>query len=196
MPTTLDAARRLPAPSGSTETVLLTGATGFLGRRLTLEWLQRQADSGGKLICIARGADAEQARERIESALDTDPELIDLFRTLAADHLEVLPGDLGEPNLGLDDATWNRLADTVDLIVHPAAHVNHVLPYNQLFGANVVGTAELIRLALTTKLKPINYVSSMGVTTLAQRTHRRRRRHPARRSRSPNSTRAMATATH
>ena len=51
-------------------------------------------------------------------------------------------------NLGLDDATWQRLADTVDLIVDPAALVNHVLPYSELFGPNVVGTAELIRIAL------------------------------------------------
>ena len=39
--------------------------------------------------------------------------------------------------------------------MHPAAHVNHVLPYNQLFAANVAGTAELIRLALTTRLKRV-----------------------------------------
>ena len=44
---------------------------------------------------------------------------------------------------------WQRLADAVDLIVDPAAQVNHVLPYSQLFGPNVVGTAELIRLAVT-----------------------------------------------
>lgn len=163
---TLTNARSLPAPDGTTDTVLLTGSTGFLGSRLTMEWLQRQADSGGTLICIARGGDAAQARERIESALDSDPELIDTFRALASEHLEVLAGDLGEPRLGLDEATWNHLAHNVDLIVHPAAHVNHVLPYNQLFNANVVGTAELIRLALTVKLKPIDYVSSMGVTTL------------------------------
>ena len=60
-------------------------------------------------------------------------------------------------------ATWQRLADTVDLIVDPAALVNHVLPYDQLFGPNVVGTAELIRIALTTKIKPFVYVSTVGV---------------------------------
>jgi fatty acid CoA ligase FadD9 len=82
---------------------------------------------------------------------------------LAAEHLEVLAGDIGEPNLGLDAPTWNRLADTVDLVVHPAALVNHVLPYNQLFGPNVVGTAELIRLAITTKIKPVTYLSTIAV---------------------------------
>ncbi len=159
---TLETAPTLPRPTGEVRTVLLTGATGYLGRFLVLEWLERLAASGGKLICIARGTDATQARKRIEDALDTDPDLIQRFRELTADHLEVLPGDIGEPNLGLDQQTWNRLADTVDLIVHPAAHVNHVLPYNQLFGANVVGTAELIRLAITTKIKPLDYTSTVA----------------------------------
>ena len=45
--------------------------------------------------------------QRVEAALDTDPELIAHFRTLAADHLEVLPGDIGLPSLGLDEATWD-----------------------------------------------------------------------------------------
>jgi fatty acid CoA ligase FadD9 len=158
----------LPRPGAEIRAVLLTGATGFLGRFQALAWLERLAKTGGKLILIARGVDPAQARERVESALDTDPQLMAHFRALAADHLEVLPGDLGLPNLGLDDVAWTRLADSVDLIVHVAAHVNHVLPYNQLFAANVVGTAELIRLALTTKMKRVHYVSTLGVSALGK----------------------------
>ena len=164
----LDAAPGLAMPEGPIRTVLMTGATGFLGRFQALAWLERLALTGGKLILIVRGADAAQARARIEAALDTDPDLLTRFRALAADHLEVLPGDLGLPSLGLDAATWDRLAGTVDLIVHTGAHVNHVLPYNQLFAANVVSTAEVVRLALTTRLKRIDYVSTLGVIALAQ----------------------------
>jgi glycopeptidolipid biosynthesis protein len=58
---------------------------------------------------------------------------------------------------------WQRLADTVDLIVDPAALVNGVLPYSELFGPNVAGTAELIRLAITNRLKPFSYVSTGNV---------------------------------
>jgi fatty acid CoA ligase FadD9 len=165
----LSDASSLPPPDDAIHTVLLTGATGFLGRFQAMSWLERLAKSGGKLICIARGANAAQARQRIEDALDTDPELMKHFRALAAGHLEVLAGDIGLPNLGLDDETWARLAGSVDLIVHPAAHVNHILPYNQLFAANVSGTAELIRLAITTKLKRIHHISTLGVNTLADR---------------------------
>ena len=163
---TLSTARSLPPVTGVRvpHTVLLTGANGWLGRFLTLEWLERLSLRGGKLIAIVRGRDAAEARTRMEKAFDSgDPELLSRFWLLAATHLEVLPGDVGDQDLGLDAATWQRLADSVDLIVHAAALVNHVLPNGQLFGPNVVGTAELIRLAITTRLKPVTYLSTIAV---------------------------------
>ncbi|MDH6676753.1 fatty acid CoA ligase FadD9 [Rhodococcus sp. LBL1] len=164
---TLAAAPALPAPTGTAKTVLMTGANGYLGRFLCLSWLERLAHSGGTLICIARGADAEGARRRIEDAIDSgDAELSAHFRALADRHLEVLVGDLAEADLGLDGSTWDRLARSVDLIVHCAALVNHVLPYSQLFGPNVVGTAEIVKLAITTRLKPVNYISTVAVAAL------------------------------
>jgi fatty acid CoA ligase FadD9 len=162
--TTLAAAPALPPPSAEVQTVLLTGATGFLGRYLALEWLERMDLVGGKLICLVRAKSNEDARRRLDKTFDSgDPELLRHYRELAAQHLEVIAGDKAEPNLGLDQQTWQRLADTVDLIVDPAAMVNHVLPYSQLFGPNALGTAELIRIALTTKLKPFTHVSTQGV---------------------------------
>ncbi|WP_158884832.1 carboxylic acid reductase [Amycolatopsis anabasis] len=161
---TLAGARTLPRADGVARTVLLTGANGYLGRFLCLEWLERLAPEGGKLICIVRGSDAAAARKRLDDAFDSgDAELLRHYRELADGKLEVLAGDIGEPNLGLDEGTWDRLAGTVDRIVHPAALVNHVLPYGQLFGPNVVGTAELIRMAITTRIKPVTYLSTVGV---------------------------------
>ncbi|MEV0298300.1 carboxylic acid reductase [Nocardia sp. NPDC050710] len=160
---TLAAAGALPLATGA-HTVLLTGANGYLGRFLCLEWLERLNSTGGQLICLVRGVDASAARQRLTSAFETgDTESARYFHELAASRLEVIAGDVGDPNLGLDEATWHRLADTVDVIVHPAALVNHVLPYRELFGPNVVGTAELIRLALTTRRKPITYLSTVAV---------------------------------
>ena len=163
-PPTLAAAPALPPPSAEVRTVLLTGATGFLGRYLALEWLERMDLVGGKLICLVRAKSNEDARRRLDKTFDSgDPELLRHYQELAAQHLDVIAGDKAEPNLGLDQQTWQRLADTVDLIVDPAALVNHVLPYSQLFGPNALGTAELIRIALTTKLKPFTHVSTLGV---------------------------------
>ncbi len=161
---TLAAAPDLPGPAREVRTVLLTGATGFLGRYLALEWLERMDLVDGKVIALVRAKSDEDARARLDKTFDSgDPKLLAHYQELAADHLEVLAGDKGEADLGLDAQTWQRLADTVDLIVDPAALVNHVLPYSELFGPNALGTAELIRIALTGKQKPYTYVSTIGV---------------------------------
>ena len=161
---TLAAAPTLPGPATEVRTVLLTGATGFLGRYLALEWLERMDLVDGKVIALVRAKSDEDARARLDNTFDSgDPKLLAHYRELAAEHLEVIAGDKGEANLGLDQQTWQRLADTVDLIVDPAALVNHVLPYSELFGPNALGTAELLRIALTTKLKAYTYVSTIGV---------------------------------
>jgi fatty acid CoA ligase FadD9 len=165
---TLAAAPNLPAAGTEVRTVLLTGATGFLGRYLALEWLQRMDLVDGKVIALVRAKDDATARARLDKTFDPpgfegDPTLLAHYQRLAADHLEVIAGDKGEANLGLDQQVWQRLADTVDLIVDPAALVNHVLPYSELFGPNALGTAELIRIALTGKKKPYTYVSTIGV---------------------------------
>ena len=114
---------------------------------------------------------------------------------MAAEHLEVIPGDIGEPNLGLDEATWERLAREVDLIVHPAALVNHVLPYAQLFGPNVVGTAEVIRLAITTRIKPVTYLSTVAVAMSVMRPTSSRTATSEKSARIGRSTTRMPTAT-
>ena len=162
--TTLAGAPSLPGPKAEVRTVLLTGATGFLGRYLLLEWLEQMELVDGTLICLVRAQSDEDAWQRLESTFDSgDPGLVTHFEELAADHLQVIAGDKGEANLGLDEQVWQRLADTVDLIVDCAAVVNGVMPYSELFGPNVVGTAELIRLALASRLKPFTYVSTANV---------------------------------
>ena len=147
--------------------VLLTGATGFLGRFMCLEWLERLAAGGGRLICLVRATDREAGRRRLASVFEgADPALERRFSELAADHLEVVVGDVAEPRIGLTNADFDRLAGEVDRIVHPGALVNHVLDYEYLFGPNVAGTAELIRLALTHRRKPFDFVSSAATTYL------------------------------
>jgi fatty acid CoA ligase FadD9 len=119
---TLAAAPDLPQPSPEVRTVLLTGATGFLGRYLALEWLERMDLVDGKVIALVRAKSDEDARARLDKTFDSgDLKLLAHYRDLAADHLEVIAGDKGEANLGLDQATWQRLAATVDVIVDGGA---------------------------------------------------------------------------
>src|SRR5580693_8567421 len=98
---TLAAAPTLPQPSTEVRTVLLTGATGFLGRYLALEWLEQMALVDGKLICLVRAKDNATARQRLDNIFDSvDALLLHDYRELAANHLEVIAGDVGESHLG------------------------------------------------------------------------------------------------
>lgn len=145
-------------------TVLLTGANGYLGRFLCLEWLDRMAAVGGTLVCVVRGRDADDARSRLDAAFDSgDDALTARYTALAETTLQVVAGDVGDPMFGMSPEAWTALCTGVDRIVHPAALVNHALPYEQLFGSNVVGTAEVIRLALTDHIKPVTYLSTVAV---------------------------------
>src|SRR4051812_33234652 len=89
--------------------VLLTGATGFLGK-VVLEELLRQRDRLGvdKIVLLARGKRGMSPQERFEKQVAPSA----CFARLPADWLEsveVVPGDLSQNHCGLDDATYARL---------------------------------------------------------------------------------------
>ena len=144
--------------------VLLTGANGFLGHILCLEWLEAMAKVGGRVCALVRAGEDAAAAARLRAAYRSgDPALEARFSALAADHLEVFAGDFAAPGLGLKPAVYERLAAEVDLVVHPGALVNHVFSYEQLFDSNVLGTAHLIGFALHQRRKRFDYVSTLGV---------------------------------
>ena len=147
--------------------VLVTGANGFLGRFLCLEWMERVAPRNGKVVCLIRAGSDELARKRLDEVYSgIAPKLQSRYHKLAENHLEVLAGDIGEVNLGLSSEVWTRLANELDHIVHPAALVNHVLSYQHLFVPNVWGTAQLIKFAITGRLKRFDFVSSLATASI------------------------------
>ena len=160
----IDKAATIQEIVATPNTVLLTGANGFLGHILCLAWLERVAKTNGKVVCIIRAADDQAARKRLNNAFQgKDASMETLYNQLATKHLEVLVGDIAEINFGLSDANFQRLSREVDRICHPAALVNHRFEYEHLFGPNVVGTAEIIRLAITYRKKPIDFISSVAI---------------------------------
>jgi len=67
---------------------------------------------------------------------------------------------LAREHLGVSDDVWNELASNVDVIYHNGALVHWLKPYHTLKGPNVMGTLRVIELAMTTKLKIINHIST------------------------------------
>ncbi|WP_084522603.1 thioester reductase domain-containing protein [Nocardia inohanensis] len=144
--------------SGEIETVLLTGATGFLGAYLVHELVSRL---GVRVRCLVRAPSPAMARRRVEEALRRHR----LWSESIMRSVEVVPGDLAMPRLGLTLAEYERLAATTDAIVHNGARVNHAESYTRLRAANVVGTMSMLRLACETAAIPMHLVSTTSVAT-------------------------------
>ena len=145
-----------PATPGPVRTVLLTGATGFVGAQLAYELLAR---TEARVVCLARAAGDAQARHRVVRALRERG----LWRPGWGHRLVGVAGALDRPGLGLTPARWDALAVEADAMLHAGALVNFLYDYRTHRGANVLGTTELLRLAQQDRPVPLHHVSTLGV---------------------------------
>lgn len=145
------------APPTVPRSILLTGATGFLGSRLLYGLLEV---TEGAVNCLVRCATVGEGLERIETALRTHKlQLTSQQRR----RISVVSGDVSLPGFGLDETNWAALASNIDTIYHCAAQVNMVLPYEDLFAANVQGVYEVLRLMAAGRSKWLHYASTLSV---------------------------------
>ncbi|KAJ4859408.1 condensation domain-containing protein [Trichoderma breve] len=132
-------------------TVALTGATGFLGRHILQKLLD---DSVVETVhCIA--------------VRNTSKLLIDSPKVL------VHPGDLRDPDLGLNEDTARHIFSKVSAIIHNGADVSFLRGYLTLRTANVLSTKALVRMAIQYSadrpLPHFHFVSTAGVAQLGTR---------------------------
>ncbi|PSB05661.1 non-ribosomal peptide synthetase, partial [filamentous cyanobacterium CCP2] len=135
--------------------ILLTGATGFLGAFLLHELRQTQA----KLYCLVRCANPQEGLAKLQHTL----EKYQIWHEDLRSQIVVIPGNLEQPNLGLSSQQFDELASTVDRIYHSGATVDFIKPYAVLKAANVLGTQELLKLACQNRLIPLHYISTIGI---------------------------------
>ncbi|MFN2136956.1 MAG: amino acid adenylation domain-containing protein [Candidatus Promineifilaceae bacterium] len=147
-----------PGQVEAPRTVLLTGATGFLGAFLLRDLL---ADTEAAVICLVRADDAAQGLARIKET----QERYAVWNEAQAHRITALPGDLTRPSLGLSEAAFASLATTVDAIYHNGAMVNFVYDYKAHEASNVLATGEILRLAGARPHgpAPVHFVSTLSV---------------------------------
>ncbi|KFY32594.1 hypothetical protein V493_00063 [Pseudogymnoascus sp. VKM F-4281 (FW-2241)] len=160
LPETIQPAGRPVCSLEDAHTVLLTGATGFLGAFLLCDLLEK---TSARILCLVRftdpkGEDAPAGVARIrKNLLD-----LGLWKDSILDRIEVLPGNLSHKRLGLGIGAYKELVDNVQVIIHCAATVNLVYPYAALRDANVGGTRKILRLTGQSGAT-LQYVSTNGV---------------------------------
>ncbi len=146
---------RTAALDGDLRTVLVTGATGFVGSRIVHELLAR---TDLRVCCVVRAGDDALATARVAASLAERG----LWDPAFASRLDGYAGDLGRPGLAMEDRTWEHLARTCDLILHNGAMVNFLFDYRAHRQANVRGTVELLRLAMAHRPVPLHHVSTLA----------------------------------
>ncbi|RAL02587.1 uncharacterized protein BO80DRAFT_443386 [Aspergillus ibericus CBS 121593] len=118
--------------------ILVTGATGFIGRHTLPSLIESPKVS--QVFCLVRtGSDTDALK--------------------SSDKVTLLTGDLAAPNLGLDVIEFNRMSAEADLILHFGANRSFWDDYGALRSANINAVKDLARLALPRRI-PFHMMSS------------------------------------
>jgi len=136
----------------SDELILVTGATGFLGKQLVRELLQRQP--AAKLALIIRSRPGQTVEQRAES----------IVPSAERPRVQVYSGDVSLANCGLDAATWERLRAETTRVIHSAATVRFDHSLEQARRMNVEGTRLMLDFAAAMhQLRSFAYVGTAYV---------------------------------
>ena len=120
------------ADNGLGDTVLLTGASGYLGAHIMAELVQE----GHKVICLVRSKDSLKRACEYYGFAGLMPKVSTVI------------GDITVDNLGLSQNQFDNLCRDVDSVIHAAALVSHVGGEDASFRVNVRGTQEILRFCL------------------------------------------------
>jgi thioester reductase-like protein len=125
------------------KTVVVTGATGFLGREFVHHLLSTEPKT--RLTLLVRGKDDADARARGRAVLEAGLS----GGALADAHARVttVRADLERDRLGLDTAAYDALAARTEGVIHGAASVSFTLPLVEARGVNVEGTRRILDFA-------------------------------------------------
>ena len=135
------------APAKSELSIVLTGATGFLGSCILRELVRDERVAVIHCVAIRVPHGGESRALAIES-----PKIVKRY------------GDLAAPRLGLSIDFFEELSQNVDRVIHNGADVSFLKAYNTLERTNFGSTKELARLAASRKI-PIHFVSTAGVAS-------------------------------
>ena len=131
----------------------VTGATGFIGRRLVAKLLSSPDNVVWFLL-------RDSSRPRL-------PELLACWGADGARAIAV-SGDILKDGLGLDDAVRTALAGTVDHFFHLAAIYDLRAGFSEQMAANVDGTRHAVELAAELQAGRFHHMSSVAAAGMVQ----------------------------
>jgi long-chain acyl-CoA synthetase len=136
----------------SEELIFVTGATGFLGVQLVRELLARQPQA--RLALLIRDRAGQPGQQRADL----------IVPPAERSRVQVYSGDVGQPNCGLDAASYQRLSAETTRVIHSAATVRFDHSLEEARRINVEGTRRMMDLAANMRqLRSLAYVGTAYV---------------------------------
>lgn len=134
----------------SGEIILLTGATGVIGR-LLLAKLMRLGNVG-EVLLLTRPKKGMSNEDRLKVILKGFLfEEMEKYDKNFANKLRIINGDIELENLGMSVDDRNYIKEHVRIIIHGAATVRFDDPLRKAVAINILGTKKLLDLAMDAK---------------------------------------------
>lgn len=141
-----------PESSSERVEVLLTGATGFLGKVVLAELLRRVPQA--RIWALVRPSESQTARERFVRQVRMSPAFGDLPRS-NWERVRPLRGDLSLPDLGISPAMTRLLQERLTHVIHCAASVDFDQPLEAAALSNISGSLHTLALARSCTRPPV-----------------------------------------
>ena len=149
--------------------ILLIGCTGFIGK-VWLTMLLDDLPEIGRVILLIRRHGTRSALQRFERIVAESPTFKpfhekygDRLGEFLAERIEVIEGDVSEPQLGLDPQTARRLYDELDLIVNSAGLTDFNPDLRLALSTNADSVMHLIEFLHNSKKAGLVHVSTCFV---------------------------------
>jgi 1-acyl-sn-glycerol-3-phosphate acyltransferase len=147
------------------KTVLVTGATGFLGKALIEALFDRLPQIRRIYVLMRPRSDGNGRLQSLDKTIRTEILASPIFAELRERHahrfttevgarITPVPGDLGLKGLGLTPEWHERLVEEVDIIINSAALAQFDAPLDQALTINARSPMEVLELARAGRRRP------------------------------------------
>lgn len=145
----------------SERSILITGASGFLGKVL-IEKLLHDCPDIANIYILLRTKGSLTAQSRLTQLLESQAfDRIRRIQPQLLDKVKVIRGDVTFDHLGISSSDLDVLINNVSVVVHSAATIRFDEPLKRAVRINVVATRRVLELATQlSKLKAFIHVST------------------------------------